>query len=391
MADIGLGAHVKPPAEKRRIGILTFHCADNFGATLQAYALQEYLRTCGHENEIVDLRPPGLLRPYTLPFPRNATARSVLKYLAAHTLLGRKIARRARGFESFRVAHMRRSGTCFCEPSDLAKAPPSYDLWLVGSDQVWNPVIIRENDLGFTYLLDFLSPSVCRISYASSVVQPIPLEWRSSYREYLGRFCFVSVREASSRDILAPIVEKPIEVCLDPVFLLDVSRWQSLCQAPARKPRCGFILVYDLVKNPTLIQTANRLSRETGLSIISFSPEWPWQRNYRQYSGSFGFEGPAQFLWYFLHADAVVTSSFHGLAYSVVFGKKFIVVTHPTRGGRMKDLCRELEVENALVPAGASGPAIPRTGVELSCGGRERLEALREHSMNYLQRALQVG
>jgi len=373
----------------RRIGLLTFHCADNFGATLQAAALQKALEGENQEVEIIDLRPPLLLQSYAISFPRKTTGRSLLKYLLNRLFLGRVTERRALRFEAFRKSEMIRSAQVYRDPAELRRAPPAYDLFLAGSDQIWNPVIIRENALGFTYLFDFLPHEAPRVSYASSVVQPIPPEWTDHYRVLLSRFRFLSVRERSSRDILAGVVDRPIDVSLDPVFLLEPSQWRAMAQAPRRKPNRGFILVYDLVQNATVQAAADRLSCRTRTPIVSFSPKLPWGTRYRSWWGSFGFEGPREFLWFVSQAEAVVTSSFHGLAFALLLDKPFIAVAHPTRGSRMADLCGEVKMTSALLSANAPAREIAATEpAALSPGGRERLLALREESMAYLRRAI---
>ena len=106
-----------------------------------------------------------------------------------------------------------------------------------------------------------------------------------------------------------------------------------------------YLLVYDLVKTPLLVKLVNKISKENDLKVISFSSN----KGYKNWLKSFSYSSPSELLGLFMGAQKVVTSSFHGTAFSLIFEKDFYTIPHPTRGKRMIDLLNNLSLEDRLI------------------------------------------
>jgi len=374
------------------VGLITFHWADNFGSVLQAYALQETVRKLGFNVQIVDFRPTALVDQYRISKPMRRNLKSILKYCVKKILFDRKVEHKISRYEDFRRNFMYLSPKRFLSSEDLKKNSPTYDIYLVGSDQVWNPSFVR--DIGFSYLLDFLPPSAYKVSYASSVVEEIPDDFLPKYKYYLEQFRFISVRERSSKEILKKILDKPIEVCLDPVFLLSVEEWHNICEKPKRKVKKPYILVLDYVVNETYRSYVNLLSSRLGLPIVSFQDKLKMKLMRKGYSNhlcSIEFEGPREILWYIANAEIVLTSSFHGLAFALIFNKKFVCMVHPTRGNRMIDLLTDIKMERSLLHPNLPFENIRNIEpVSLSEESYNILTRLKDRSLEYLKSALRT-
>lgn len=371
------------------VGIMTFHWADNFGAVFQAYALQDFIKKLGFKTQIIDFRPPISINQY-INKPSNNDLRSILKYIAAKLLYGQKIKHRINFYENFRKSSICLSSKRYSSSDELKIAPPICDIYLVGSDQVWNPSFVK--DIGYTYFLDFLPPISYKISYAASVVEQVPIEFLKEYKYYLEQFRFISVREKSSKRILEKIVDKPIHVCLDPVFLLNAEEWRKICKEPKHKPARPFILVLDYVLNEGYREYVNWLSTRTRMPVVSFKDRLVLLMKRKTYSNhlcSIGFKDPREILWYLSNAEFVLTSSFHGLAFALIFNKKFVCMVHPTRGNRMTDLLTDLKMEKSLLYPNSDFDVMKNVEpMSITAEAYEKLIELRNESINYLKHAL---
>lgn len=374
---------------QKKVGIITFHCADNFGATLQAYALQKAIDNLGFHSEIIDFRPSILVRPYKFLPPEKLSLMAITKFIIKWLLIKNRYEHRSQLYEFFRKEFMVLSNKRYLLDADLRNDPPVYDIYIVGSDQVWNPIFLKET--GFSYLLDFLPTNVYKVSYASSVVEPIPDELSEFYEKYLSQFASISVREKASAEILRKILkERPIYISLDPVFLINKEHWLTICKEPQRKPRKNFIFVIDYVQNPEYNWFVNQVANELSMDVISFSFSWRdfLKPKYVNHRFSVQFEGPREILWYIANAEAILTSSFHGLAFSLIFEKKFACMVHPSRGNRMVDLLSELGLQKWLIY-----PETARKNVKVPekppYESFQKLIEMREESLHYLKQILE--
>lgn len=317
-----------------KIKTITCHHVYNYGASLQAYALQHYLESLGHEVEIIDFNPWFHCDRYN-PFwmPKNAIGRAaqIIKILPFMRYIwypykaykggmfktwGRKAA-----FEKFEKEYYHLTPIKYYSYEQLQKNPPRADVYVAGSDQIWNT--FSENGKEPSYYLDFGKESIKRISYAASLAtSTIKEEYKVFIKEKLARFNAISVREKTGAKLLADIGIDNISVVLDPVFLLDKSEWQQLSLKGNLYGLSheSYVLVYDFLGNDdNMISFVKAYAKEKSLKIVSINDFS--ERDYADIN--INNAGPLEFLALINNAACVVASSFHATAFSVILEKEF--------------------------------------------------------------------
>jgi len=312
-----------------KIGILTYHFAVNYGAALQALALKEYLCSLGHETSVVDYCPKAVAGGYRWfdisRFWGRTPGKFVGKTLGELRVIGARRAR-YRAFAAFRSRSL-----------DLAPVSSlrSFDLVIIGSDQVWNTGYTK----GFDPLYwgeDSRLPKLVA-SYAASFGGAVPAGAASR----LSRLVAVSVREKSSLEALAG---SGARCDLDPVFLLPKSRWASLADESKLVPAAPYLLFYQVKPSLEALEYAREEAYAKGLQLVCLSAKLEMEN-----SPGVIASGPSDFIKLFRDASEIVTTSFHGTAFSLIFEKEFKVfkATGP-EDTRIEDLLLERETLDEL-------------------------------------------
>lgn len=330
-----------------KIKTLTTYDVYNYGASLQAYALQTYLADLGNDVEIINYQPEYLTRKYDYKWvnPESWMSRYVvtrcvyriMKYLQRQTTLGRK-----RKFDEFNHKILKETKCKYLTYDDLCQNPPEAELYIVGSDQIWNVFYETGRDPAFYF--DFVKKGV-KASYAASFSYlDIDNENLERIKKSLSTFKAVSVREYQGIDILNKIGIKGTWV-LDPVFLLSVDKWKML-MSDFKKTE-PYLLVYDFEGNGLLEKFAKNYAQKKGLKIYSITDTYP-----RLYADkNFNCAGPKEFLSLIYNCDAFVSNSFHGTAFSIIFHKPvFVFNRHRHKvNSRMQSLMKLFELENCII------------------------------------------
>ena len=370
------------------VGTLTFHHVGNYGAILQAYALQQTLVDMGHDVEVIDYQPNWANGSEGSLFRRMG--RPVIR--GARKILGVTGEERQRRTEQFRHENLRLSSTRYLDRVTLHREPPVYDAYITGSDQVWNPKIQRNDS---SYFLTFAPPGKKRISYAASFgISSLPDRFVSEYRDWLGQLHCVSTREFEGKRIIEQISGRDAQVTLDPTLLLDGEQWSQIA-APYVHKR-PYILYYciwgDRLMTSSSIRIARQVSTLTGWDIISVGgrPEMKlvlWRNCVPN-------AGPSEFVGLFQNASFVVTDSFHGTAFAINYERPFAVIANlslppeQARSSRITTLLKMLGIENRLVPAGVQ--SVGRELIELDYRkGQSLLQGERQRSIRFLRDALE--
>ena len=345
----------------KKIGVLTFHQALNYGALLQTYALQQYVKqnVAGVEMEVVDYRCPELSRLYSVAHQRSGNpVKTVLK--TVHFLLKRG------AFQDFSKKYIPLSGKTYT-PGNIGEAVAQYDKFIVGSDQVWNPDL---TDGDWNYLLEF-APKEKRHSYAASVGRgSLPPETQERMCRLLEDFQGISLREETAGRMLEQMgLTKPISVHIDPVLLLEHQDWEALAKnVPERKE---FVLVFTVAKSPVTVDRAVAFAKEHGLEVLYIGQHI--RDNRVKYLPFVSFE---KLIALFRDAECVFTNSFHGTVLSVLFEKRFDADAQDTdgRASRITDLLHKL--------------GLPASGLDGAVDwkrAREILTQQRQQSKAYLE------
>jgi len=252
---------------------------------------------------------------------------------------------------------------------------------VTGSDQVWNPHSYR--DVGGSYFLDFVDEGSRKISYAASIADDIDERFYPDFANYLTSFDWISVREKSAEKLLRKLIDRPVHVTLDPTLLLSRDVWTRVSTPVSIRGK--YVVAYDLVRSPTLSLVTNLIARRRQCSVISYST----RERYANQCGSFYCYNPMEFVGLISGADFVVTSSFHGMAFAILFGKPFYAVLHPTRGCRMVDLLGALGLQDRLIADRVSPSLLDNSSIDYEAV-YATLSVLRARSMDFLRAALDV-
>lgn len=314
-----------------RIGILTIHSAYNYGSALQALALKEALEELEDISaEIIDFQPMSIMRPYSIALRDNVNSvKGFVKFVLSKKT--RKIKKET--FDCFWKDNAALSRKTYKSGKDLLETNQLYDWFVVGSDQVWNPDIVREDFRAFC--LNFADDTKFKITYASSFgALRISAAELAFLCESLKSFNMISVRENEAKSLLAS-VGKPISVVCDPVFLLSEDQWAGKMKK-FDLPR-QYILVYCVERDKEFIDKIREVGRQLHMPIFDVGTS----TMKKGYAGTHSDKiGPAEFLYAIRNATYVITNSFHGTAFSVIFKKNFLVKSHSTRGVRMTNLLK---------------------------------------------------
>lgn len=290
--------------------IVTFQSAYNYGAVLQAYALQGYLNANFASAVILDYHNSAIDDSYKAPCladyfrrPKNA----IFKGFQTIVYCGKR-----KKIDEFRNSRL--SMTKYYDSHSISDAYDEADVFIVGSDQVWNYLIVGRDS---TFYLDFAKDKP-KCSYAASFgVSKIPEEFNLFYQDNLKRIDYVSVREEAGAQIVEEFAGKPVCVMPDPTLLLAREEWEKLTISPKTKGK--YILVYKITKADQLLLFAKKISRITGLPIV-FIPNDLKDGMVGQLKTNVG---PCEWLGYIHDAEYVITNSFHGTVFSILFSKKF--------------------------------------------------------------------
>lgn len=313
----------------KKIGIITFHRAHNYGAMLQAYALQNKITRMGHEVKIIDYRDKNIEVLYKiLKFGNFKRAISSILNFATNN-------NRYKSFNDFLMNNMRLSKSYSLE--QLKKEAPKYDIYIAGSDQVWNTDITI--GLSDAYTLNFGSKSIKRISYAASIGKSNIESEKEIYKQKLKNIDNISVREESGKNILEPILEKEIDVVLDPTLLLTRKEWEEVIQDTKQEEQ-KYILVYVVEPDDEYVKVVNYLAKKTKLGVIHFGKKNIYNNTIR----SAYTNGPLDFIKLIKNAEYVICTSFHATVFSIIFNKKFFVIPHKTTGARVTNLLSKLGI-----------------------------------------------
>ena len=297
-----------------RVGIITFLHNDNYGSSLQAYALQRAVRDMGHDCEHLDYRPDRAEKIRNLLKSGNSPKLLLDGVRKRSVKAGQQGAReKSSAIPLFYQNTMRLSTPCRNQ-KELRAAADRYDVLICGSDQIWNPVWLNP-----AYFLTFAPQDTRKIAYAASLgVSTLPAEAKiRKIRKWTEGFEAISVREKEGAALLKRMTGRDAEVMPDPVCLLSREEWaEAAAPAPEGEP---YLLCYFIGENPAYWDKVSRLQAQTGLKVIVMPVTAEGYRSgYELLDGA----GPEAFLGAMKDAAMLCTDSFHGLAFGTIFGTR---------------------------------------------------------------------
>lgn len=330
----------------KKILTITCHRVFNHGASLQQFALVEYLRSLDYQVETINYQPHYLADNYRyLGVPNDKFRKNaILKMIYILAKLPKRFSDRKRrfAFDLFEKQYIPQTKRQYKSNKELKANLPNADIYICGSDQIWNTLF--ENGKDPTFYLDFVPKEKLKISYAASfATENISENLKDFVKEKVNAIDCISVRESSGVRILTDLGLENVTHVLDPVFLLSKEEWLKKFSVNTNS-RNPYVLVYDFDNNPQIKQYAKYLREKKGYKIIALSHRITYADEV------FWSIGPDQFLNLMAGSAWVLANSFHATAFSVIFEKQFLIFNRTTGiNTRMQDFLVEFGLSERIV------------------------------------------
>lgn len=328
-----------------KIGLITIYQVPNYGSVLQAYATQKLFEKMGVDCDIINYKYPNEWH-----WQHGASKHRGLRALIRRFWPSKK----TRVLEKFRQNHFHFTRRFNSLDEMVAADWGEYNAFVVGSDQVWNARFVLGDS---AFMLSFAPNSKPRFSLASSFAQKsVPEQYLYKYKHELSKFAALSVRENNGVEILNNQLnlKKPVEVLLDPTLLLSKEDWLKTVPRSALKKERPYILFYmwdyAFDPKPYIFEVTKYFQQKMECDVIALegwkSPEQACGLIMENHSTS----TVPEFIDLFANADLVITSSFHGTAFSLNFGVPLISIVPKSNGDdRQESLLESLDCSQCCV------------------------------------------
>lgn len=369
----------------KKISTITFHAAYNYGSNLQAYALQEYVKKiCNNDciYEIINLRNEKQ-KELNAIFKRRIKIKPIVRDII--TLFHkRKIKVKSNRFEDF-ITNCLNITKEYNNLEELKKANFKYDYYISGSDQLWN---LNAYDFDWANYLEFVNDGK-KISYGASF-GPKQLVWTEEDKKRIAndlkKYDNISVREQASFENVKALTGREADINIDPTMLLTKEEWNNLI--PKEKIVTeDYILFYTLNPDKNMIKLVKEVSKILKLPVVitKFNNQYDAFSSFKKLYDT----GPIEFLNLVKNAKLIMSSSFHGTIFSILFHKPFFAI-RGNKDFRIQTLLKKMKLENR---------SIDENDVEEKCLNAYKidfkeaeilLEEERKKSNKYLKEALDI-
>ena len=362
----------------KKIGLVTWHYYTNYGSMLQTYALLKTIRSLGYQCEVLNYHNPK--------FGKVSTFKSLIKSLVS--LLPSNMVRQKLPnlyFPRDRFRKFFHETPIVYKKEELTELCDKYDAVVCGSDQIWAPNIFNP-----VYFLNFVPNNKLKISYAASIgLNEIPKHLIEDYRFLIERINCISVREAKGKEIIKNISDRDVSVVLDPTLLVDEREWSKISTSPQVKS--PYIFCYFLNENHEYQISVKKLAKANSLKLIG----WSARKEDNQYMELIDDQriGPQEFLGLIKNSEAVLTDSYHGTIFSLLFHRPFLTFERFKRSdilcqnSRINQLKEYFNLQKQIIECGA----ISDLNIQLVnwVDFENRLQSLRDKSILFLKNALE--
>lgn len=344
-----------------KIGIITTFNANNYGAELQAFATQWKFRAMGYDAELINyLFYKNRKHKYThvsKPWRHFCLKDRIKHYILYRIIipvldvfgnaLNTNMRTRTKNFREFHKTNTKLSKTYYSQ-KELYDAVMDYDVYCVGSDQVWNPNTAVSIEPHF---LTFAPKDKLKFSYASSFgVSELENKIKEKYKKGLANLDFISCREKQGVELVRKLTGKEATHVLDPTLLLNGDEWRIVARYNMCPPKEKYILLYNIVELDAIYQFAKRISKETGYPIIKLCKRGLFLK---QYDGvtNIPMAGPADFLGLIDNAYMLLTNSFHGFVFAINLNTPVwaVIDEKVKNNSRLESIISLLDLNNRLL------------------------------------------
>ncbi len=349
----------------KQLGIITFHCANNYGAVLQCFALKKFCEKNVTENvSVINYCPQFIDGAYRFwdnyyidTFKKNK--RLFIKLTAAYILKVYPKMKKIRQFNCFRRDKLSVKGQKIASMDELFDVVRDYDVILLGSDQIWNPEIADGFDR--VYLGDIGNSKAKLISYAASAGISAERAKKYDWQTLCKKISAIGVREKTFAQVLED-QGLNVTVNIDPVFLLSKSEWEANI-SDIKCKYSNFILYYSMEHNTKMEKILKDIKEKTQYKVVEIIVT----EKCRYSDIGIDSVDPLAFVKLISSANIVVTNSFHATAFSIIFQKNFYTIPHTGRNSRIADLLDGFDLSNRLITE-------PLTEYDMICYSRHNTE-----------------
>lgn len=378
----------------KKIGLLSVY-NHNYGSILQAYAMQTVLNNTGSQVEILYYKKTNIFKQAVrLLYLPLLKATLKMKWKTIYCRLFQKetfkkiLVSREDAFSQFIHDNMRFSQV-YAGREALIAGTKNYDCFVLGSDQVWNPMNLG----GDFYTMTFIPDDKVKITYAPSFgVAEIPDRQKAQTKKYLQRIEYISVRESDGVRIVKELTGRDVQQVVDPTILVDKVVWDE--KKGNRLLKENYILCYFISANPAYRAFAQKLAKKTGLKLAVI----PHVDEFVKADQNFGDivperVGPFQFINLISNATYVCTDSFHGSVFSTLYERPFFTFSRYSGDGadstnsRLYSYLKLIAMENRMYQADHEITEVDLTAPDFTVA-KENLERMRKESEKYLFGAL---
>lgn len=336
----------------KKVGIMTYFDFYNQGTMLQAYALEKKIIDYGYEAEIINYTLKDKNKPLFLKIKYKILhiftyLKSTNKYFY-NFINKEKIHLRNNKYKEFLKNKIKLSKNIYNSEEELRKSPPEYDIYMVGSDQTWNPYL-QINSKAF--YLDFVEDFEKKVTYAPSIgISNISEEKALEMKKYLVGIKHLSCRDYIGAELISKLVNRKVKKVLDPTLLINSNEWDKIIKKPNIKDE-KYILCYFLGSNNTNIKFAEQLSKNVNIKIFYIYNDETVIDPKKSYLYDVG---PSEFLYLIRNAEYVCTDSFHGTVFSIIYKKQFYSFTKKDDGeksdnNRIYELLNEFKLKDRYI------------------------------------------
>lgn len=341
----------------KKIAILTQPLHNNYGGLLQAYALKEVLKEMGHEVTIVNRRRLEINHPRWRKYASIIKSFILRRKASPNILITHHLKEEIiKNTKQFRDKYYPELSELITDQKGMEKLNKmGFDAYVVGSDQCWRP---RYSPSIRNYFLDFAEhdQNVKRISYAASFGVSnweFTQEDTEACSRLIQKFDALSVREDSAVDLLRDYLNRDDGVhVLDPTMLLSLDKYKELVEKENVGKSPGTLKAYVLDHTPEKMSVAEKVAQQLGLKIFEVMPKGDFkaEKVTKQNISDFVYPNPAAWIRGFMDAEFVVTDSFHGTVFSILYNKPFIAIGNESRGlTRFNSLLRMFDLQDRLI------------------------------------------
>lgn len=365
-----------------KASLVTLHRVFNYGSVLQAYATQKTFEDAGCEVEIVDYvteqRTAKRLLLGKGAFFRIKNAKNILR-LPFRTL---SFLIKRHKFGRFLNQNCSLTKHKYIKAEDIMKNPPDADIYITGSDQVWNSQYNEGIDKGF--FLEYAPDGKKCIAFVSSFgKQMLDCNEKERTKEYLKKYSTLSVREDSAKDILKDLGYSS-ECLIDPTLQIEKDDWKKIASPRLVKEKYLILmLLYNEDNGAT--DYARRIADEKGLKLVKIS--WELKRP-KKVDKLMTHRTPEDFLSLFANAEFVVTNSFHGLAFSINFNREFVVVPRKEFNSRIESLLHLTGLESRMACSECDALEASRSAIDYD-SVNDILKSERERAKKFIESSIQ--